>query len=48
MNEQTVDIKIAGNKASIDDVILCERLTKRYPEGNILAVDRLDLMVHSG
>jgi ABC-2 type transport system ATP-binding protein len=48
MNSQTADIKIAGNKAGFDDVILCERLTKRYPEGNILAVDQLDLRVHSG
>jgi len=48
MNAQTADIKIAGDKASIDDVILCERLTKRYPDGNILAVDRLDLKIHSG
>ena len=48
MNAQAADIKIAGDKASIDDVILCERLTKRYPDGNILAVDRLDLKIHSG
>lgn len=31
-----------------DEVIHCEKLTKRYPAGNILAVDRLDLAVHHG
>jgi ABC-2 type transport system ATP-binding protein len=48
MNAQTANINIAGNKAHVDEVIRCEQLTKRYPDGNILAVDRLDLRVHSG
>jgi ABC-2 type transport system ATP-binding protein len=34
--------------ATGDEVIRCEQLTKRYPEGNILAVDRLDLRVRRG
>jgi ABC-2 type transport system ATP-binding protein len=32
----------------IDEVIRCEKLTKRYRDGNILAVDRLDLAVNHG
>jgi len=48
MNAQTADINIVGNKANVDEVIRCEQLTKRYPDGNILAVDRLDLKVHCG
>ena len=31
-----------------DDVIRCEKLTKRYKDGDILAVDRLDLAVNRG
>jgi ABC-2 type transport system ATP-binding protein len=31
-----------------DDVIRCDKLTKHYRDGNILAVDRLDLAVHRG
>ena len=31
-----------------DGVIHCEKLTKRYLAGNILAVDQLDLAVHHG
>jgi ABC-2 type transport system ATP-binding protein len=34
--------------ATGDEVIRCEQLTKRYPEGDILAVDRLDLRVRPG
>lgn len=48
MNAQAANINISGNKAHVDEVICCEQLTKRYPDGNILAVDRLDLRVHSG
>jgi ABC-2 type transport system ATP-binding protein len=48
MSVQNVDAEIGGSIAGIDDVIRCEQLTKRYPEGNILAVDRLDLAVHRG
>jgi len=48
MNSQTADINIVGNKTDVDEVIRCEQLTKHYPEGNILAVDRLDLRVHRG
>jgi len=31
-----------------DEVIRCEKLTKRYHDGNILAVDQLDMKVHHG
>jgi ABC-2 type transport system ATP-binding protein len=31
-----------------DEVIRCEKLTKRYTDGDILAVDRLDLSVYHG
>ena len=48
MNVQTAHIDIAGNKSGVAEVIRCEQLTKRYPDGNILAVDRLDLSVYSG
>jgi ABC-2 type transport system ATP-binding protein len=48
MSVQTADINIVGDNADVDEVIRCEQLTKRYPEGNILAVDRLDLGVHRG
>jgi len=48
MNSQTADINIVGNKTDVDEAIRCEQLIKRYPEGNILAVDRLDLKVHRG
>jgi ABC-2 type transport system ATP-binding protein len=34
--------------ATGDEVIRCEQLTKRYPDGDILAVDRLDLRVRRG
>jgi ABC-2 type transport system ATP-binding protein len=37
-----------SDQATGDEVIRCEQLTKRYPEGNILAVDRLDLRVRPG
>jgi ABC-2 type transport system ATP-binding protein len=37
-----------SDHATGDEVIRCEQLTKRYPEGNILAVDRLDLRVRGG
>jgi ABC-2 type transport system ATP-binding protein len=32
----------------IQDVIYCEKLTKRYRNGDILAVDQIDLVVHCG
>jgi ABC-2 type transport system ATP-binding protein len=38
---------MVGNQATINEVIRCEQLTKRYP-GDILAVDRLDLLIHRG
>jgi len=31
-----------------DEVVRCEKLTKRYHDGNILAVDQLDMKVHHG
>ncbi len=34
--------------AAAEEVIRCEKLTKRYTDGNILAVDRLDLAVYRG
>jgi len=34
--------------AAAEEVIRCEKLTKRYTDGNILAVDRLDLVVDRG
>ena len=39
---------LVDKQAVMDDVILCEKLTKRYHDGNILAVDQLDLAVHHG
>jgi ABC-2 type transport system ATP-binding protein len=44
MVKQTDSTKVIDNPAPGGEVIRCEQLTKRYP-GNILAVDRLDLMV---
>jgi ABC-type glutathione transport system ATPase component len=37
-----------SQQTSIDEIIQCEKLTKRYPIGNNLAVDQLDLTVHHG
>ena len=37
-----------GEHTHIDEVIRCEKLTKRYHDGDILAVDQLDLTVHHG
>jgi ABC-2 type transport system ATP-binding protein len=48
MSVQTTGVNMADNKADVARVIRCEQLTKRYPEGNILAVDRLDLAVRRG
>jgi len=48
MNAQTDKINMAGNQPTFDEVIRCEQLTKRYSDGNILAVDRLNLRVHRG
>ena len=48
MSVQTADINVVGDNSDAHEVIRCEQLTKRYPEGNILAVDRLDLAVHRG
>ncbi len=46
MSVQT-DMKSTGRNTLTEDVIRCEKLTKRYP-GNILAVDKLDLAVRYG
>jgi len=35
-------------KHTNDEIILCEKLTKLYRDGNILAVDQLDMTVHRG
>jgi ABC-2 type transport system ATP-binding protein len=48
MNVETANSTKVGKKTDVDDVIRCQQLTKRYPEGNILAVDRLDLAVLKG
>jgi ABC-2 type transport system ATP-binding protein len=48
MNARTNNTNMVGNRATVEEVIRCEQLTKRYSEGNILAVDRLDLQVHRG
>jgi ABC-type sugar transport system ATPase subunit len=40
MSTQADKINIASDRASGEEVILCEQLTKRYP-GDIMAVDRL-------
>ena len=48
MNVQTDNTGIVNDRAAIDEVIVCEQLTKRYSEGNILAVDQLNLGVHRG
>jgi ABC-2 type transport system ATP-binding protein len=48
MNAQTDVINVVGNQTTANEVIRCEQLTKRYSDGNILAVDRLDLQVHRG
>jgi ABC-2 type transport system ATP-binding protein len=41
-------ISTSGKHPETDEVIHCEKLTKRYHDGNILAVDQLDLAVHHG
>ena len=40
--------EITNEQSPIDEVIHCEKLTKRYHDGNILAVDQLDMVVHHG
>ncbi len=44
---KNINEKVAEQTA-IDEVIHCEKLTKRYHDGDILAVDQLDLAVHHG
>src|SRR5271157_6053621 len=41
-------ISTSGKHPETYEVIHCEKLTKRYHDGNILAVDQLDLAVHHG
>jgi ABC-2 type transport system ATP-binding protein len=48
MNAQTDNTNMVANQGTFDEVIRCEELTKRYSDGNILAVDRLNLQVHRG
>ena len=48
MATKTNSTNIVGEHAAVDEVIRCEKLTKRYRDGDILAVDRLDLVVHRG
>ena len=45
---ETMRIGTGDEQTLVDGVIRCEELTKRYRNGDILAVDRLDLMVHRG
>lgn len=47
MSAQTAGVNAASHAETVDEVIRCEQLTKRYP-GNVLAVDRLELSVHRG
>ena len=47
MSPQTAATRAAPIPAAADEVIRCERLSKRYP-GDILAVDKLDLSVRKG
>jgi ABC-2 type transport system ATP-binding protein len=44
---RTADNNIIAERCFVEEVIRCEKLTKRFP-GNILAVDQLDLVVHCG
>jgi ABC-2 type transport system ATP-binding protein len=46
MTTQTGIQGLPGGSPALEEVIRCEQLTKRYVNGNILAVDRLDLTVH--
>ena len=39
---------IVDKQPAIDEVIHCEKLTQRYHDGDILAVNQLDLAVHHG
>ena len=48
MAVQTKSIETSSENSIIDEVIRCEKLTKRYRNGNILAVDQLDLTVRCG
>jgi ABC-2 type transport system ATP-binding protein len=48
MNALPANVNPVGNQAIVNEVVCCEQLTKRYPDGNILAVDRLNLRVHQG
>ena len=48
MDIQRDNINMTGNPATVNEVIRCEQLTKLYSDGDILAVDRLDLRVHCG
>jgi ABC-2 type transport system ATP-binding protein len=48
MATQTHNTNMVGERAAVDEVIRCEKLTKRYRDGDILAVDQLDLVVHRG
>jgi len=47
MSTPTATTDMVSDSAAVTEVIRCEQLTKRYP-GDILAVDRLDLLVHRG
>ena len=48
MAVHTHSIDNTDEQSPKDEVIRCEKLTKRYRDGNILAVDHLDLTVNRG
>ena len=48
MTTHKKSIKITQEQHTIDEVIHCEKLTKHFRDGNILAVDQLDMVVHHG
>ena len=45
---QQNSVDIINEHSMNDEIIRCEKLTKLYREGNILAVDQLDMAVHHG
>ncbi len=40
-------MNMVGNKVHVVKVIHCEQLTRRYSDGNILAVNRLHLSIQA-
>ena len=48
MSTKTTSIDISGKETRADEAICCEQLTKLYADGNIRAVNQLDLRVNRG